>query len=370
MLEFPAGCCNERVSAAQCSGDARRALMDELATYAYQYPLRKLPSLDEDVSGDFYLFCHDKLELMIDQFEERGIPFEHYVNSVLSWQLRSFLNKRKQVEQVWQNGLYSQAWGSADSFARRQRTFDPARAPAPPRLRPRSATPPAARPRAPALRLADPAAVPRAARPARRARPRRFRLPNEPIKRRVVFAVLKTAHLLDERQFAALAAATGCHPDGLRRLVRQLERRREPARRRREMLRERRNLAFADFHIWSAAAYLEPEPPARARAVARAARHRYTMTAAQAELARVRLAPSNRDIAALLGVPKGTVDTGLYWLRRNETARYLCGNGVGAGQQQPAQGHRGAPHPGRHRGADSRRTGGGVRLRGDRHHLR
>ena len=332
MLEFPAGCCNERVSAAQCSGKVRRALMDELATYAYHYPIQKLPSVDEDIPGDFYLFCHDKLALMIDQFEERGIPFEHYVNSVLRWQLHSFLNKRRQDEQVWQNGLYSQTWSSVDTFARRQRAFDPAQAP--PRLPPRSAPPPRARPRAPALRLADPA-VPRRW-PARRARPRRFRLPKDPIRRRFVYAVLKTAHVLDERQFAALTAATGCRPEALRRLTRQLEQRREPARRRRQMLRERRNLAFADFHIWSATAYLQPEPPLRARALTRAARHHFTMTSAQWELARVRVAPSNRDIAAVLGIPKGTVDTGLYWLRHNKAARYLCRDAVGAGQQQSA----------------------------------
>ena len=341
MLEFPTGVCNEQVSAAQCSGDARRALINALATYAYHYPLHKLPSLDEDIPGDFYLFCHDKLELMIDQFEERGIPFEHYVNSVLSWQLRSFLNKRKQDEVGWQNGLHSPTWDSSDTLARQQRACDPARAPAPPPHRPRSATPPRARPRAPALRLADPAASPRAAsphaaRPARRARKRRFRLPTDAIKRRMVFAVLKTAHLIDDRQFAALAAASGCPPASLRRLLSQLELRREPALRRRQMLRERRNLAFADFRIWSATAYLEPEPPARERARTRAARHHFTMATAQTELRRVRVAPSNRDIAAVLGIPKGTVDTGLHWLQRHNAARYLGRYGVGTGQQQSA----------------------------------
>ena len=341
MLEFPTGVCNEKVSAAQCSGDARRALLNALASYAYHYPLHKLASPDEDIPGDFYLFCHDKLELMIDQFEERGIPFEHYVNSVLSWQLRSFLNKRKHDEVEWQNGLYSPTWGSSDTLARQQRACDPALAPAPPPHRPRSATPPRARPRAPALRLADPAASPRAAspraaRPARRARKRRFRLPANAIKRRMVFAVLKIAHLIDDRQFAALAAASGCPPASLRNLLGQLELRREPALRRQHMLRERRNLAFADFRIWSITAYLEPEPPARERARTRAARHHFTMATAQTELRRMRVAPSNRDIAAVLGVPKGTVDTGLHWLQRNNAARYLGRHGVRTGQQQSA----------------------------------
>ena len=44
----------------------------------------------------------------------------------------------------------------------------------------------------------------------------------------------------------------------------------------------------------------------------------------------------HRDIAAVLGVPKGTVDTGLHWLQRNNAARYLRRYGVGTGQQQSA----------------------------------
>ena len=152
----------------------------------------------------------------------------------------------------------------------------------------------------------------------------------------MLFALLKTAHLLDERQFATLIAATGCHPDSLRRVFSRLARLRAPARWRRQMLCERRNLAYAEFQFWSGAAFVEPDPPVRAQALARAERHRYTKNLAQRELVRVRLAPSNRHIAAVLGVPKGTVDTGLHWLLRSNAARYLCRDAVGSGQQQSA----------------------------------
>ena len=36
----------------------------------------------------------------------------------------------------------------------------------------------------------------------------------------------------------------------------------------------------------------------------------------QQAVRRVRLHPSNREIAELLQIPKGTVDTSLYWLRK------------------------------------------------------
>ena len=350
MLEFPAGCRNERVFAAQTSRRRRRALVNELGAYAYRFPRWTLRNLDEDVPGDFYLFCHDKLGLMIDQFEDRGVPFEHYVNSVLKWQLRSFLGSRRKHDTEWQNGLFSHTWGRSDQFASQRLPYLPpvasARVQVPAPHRPRAGAPAPTRSRVAALQLSDPAVAPgaargpRAARPAPRASARRLRYPVEPIRRRLLFALLKTAHLLDNRQFDALVAATGCHPDSVSDLLTRLRRLREPAHERWQMLTERRNLAFADLHLWTGVACVEPGPHARARALVQAERHRVTLYLAQVELARVRLAPSNMHIAKVLGVPKGTVDTGLHWLSHNRLTRYLGRDGdrdgAGAGDQQRA----------------------------------
>ena len=324
MLEFPAGFCNERVFAAQRSRRLRRAMVSKLAAYAYQFPHSTVACLDEDVPGEFYLYCYDKLELVIDRFEDRGIPFEHYCNSVLRWQLRSYLRDRKYLDQRLKVALYNLAWESKESMARWQRSFDPAGGAA--RTEP-SQPPAAAGPespaREPALRLADQAGTFRAgATPSRRrARTRRFRLPEDPFQKRILYVLLKTADLLDDRQFAALVDATGCHPDSLHPLFSRLGRLREPAYRRRQMLRDRRNRAFTAVHLCVVRARMEPDPRLRGRLLRRAARCRHTVAAAQFELSRVRMAPSNRHIAAVLGVPKGTVDTGLHRLLHDNDTR-------------------------------------------------
>lgn len=330
MLEVPGGCCNARVFAARRSRRQRRALMADLATYTYLFPQVSQPTLDEDVPGEFYLYCHDKLLAMIDRFEDRGVPFEHYLNSVLHWQLRSFLRDRKRHERKWQVALFCQAWsGTSDALADRQRELDPGlRLPAPAPLRYGGS-------RAPALRLADPPRAPAGG--ARRVRPprtHRFRMPRRPVQKRMLFALMKTVHMLDEQQFASVVAATGCHPDSLTRLFRQLERRMERSRTRLHMLRERRNLAFAQCQFWTTVALLETDPRKRARALRLAALRRATLVKSLNELARVRNAPSNRVIAAVLGLPKGTVDTGLSLLRDPIPPSYLRRNGVGSGHQQ------------------------------------
>ena len=340
MLKFPAGCCNERVTAAQRSRRHRRALMAELSVYVYRFPHSRISNLDDDVPGDFLLYCHRKLLDMIDSFEDRGIPFEHYVNSVLTWQLRSFFRLRAHAEKAWRDSLYSATWGSVDTVAQRQRSLDPALGFVPvaaaPAAAPKSLQP--APPPAPELRLADPpaaTAVRKTSAP-RRPRAQRFRLPADSMQRRMVFALLKTAHLLDDRQFDMLVAASGCSPDSLVRLVERLKRLMEAADSRRTMLCERRNLAFSEYQIWARTVSLEPDPQPRERARRRAARHRLTLTATHARLARVRGAPSNLAIATLLGIPKGTVDHALHWLRSNNATGYVCRHGVGSGQQQSA----------------------------------
>ena len=340
---------SERVLTYQSTGEGRRALLDELATYTYRYPRRKLPTLDEDAPGEFYLFCHDKLEQLIVRFRDHGKPFEHYLNSVLSWQLRSFLAKRRDAEHAWQTALRSRLWEEPEAAAQTAvpppAASSPWRNPASHRERRANAagvSPRAARRRQP-RRANNVRPFPGAA----AAQPRgggRGRAPAQATgaataqtaRRRLLFGVLKTGHRLEEQQVAAAAQALGCDLPRLRFLIEQLRRGRESAHRRLQLLRERRTRAFAQLQLWSAAAHQAVDDARRAHAVRRAARHRRAVETAQSEISRVRVAPSNREIAALLGIPKGTVDTGIYWLRRQSAATYAATDGTGAGEQQSA----------------------------------
>ena len=307
MQEYHPGW-SERVLAFQRTGEGRQALLDELGTYAYRYPRRKLPGLDEDAGGEFYLFCHAKLEQIVVRFRDCGKPFERYLNSVLSWQLRSFLAQRRHAEHAWQTTLRSPLWDDPDA----------------------AVAPPAA------ARGAEPANVIPFPRTRATAPPAAGSKRAATARRRILYGVLKTGHRLDQRQLAAAAQATGCELPRLRSLIEQLRRGRAAAYRRLEWLRTRRNSAFAQLQIWSGIAHRDADGKFRAQAAARAARYRRAVEALQSELARVRVAPTNRAIAALPGIPKGTVDTGLYWLQRQPAADYAWVDGVGAGERQSA----------------------------------
>ena len=312
MQEYHSGW-TERVLAFQRTGEGRRELLEELAAYTYRYPRRRLRTLDEDAAGEFYLFCHAKLEPIATRFRDCGKPFERYLNSVLSWQLRSFLAKRRNAEHTWQTTLLSPTWEDPEQTPERPA---PARRAAPANV--------TSFPGAPAAALPATAAAAAAA------------AVSPTTRRRLLYGVLKTGHRLDDGQLAAAAQAIGCGVSWLRALIEQLRRGCAAAHRRMELLRGRRNRAFAQLQLWSAAARRAMDGDRRALAAARAARYRRAVEAAQADLARVRVAPTNRAIAAVLGIPKGTVDTGLYWLQRPNAADYAALDGVGAGERQSA----------------------------------
>jgi DNA-directed RNA polymerase specialized sigma24 family protein len=61
---------------------------------------------------------------------------------------------------------------------------------------------------------------------------------------------------------------------------------------------------------------LEVEPDLRSELVLSLNELRGRLRSLQRKTRRVRLHPSNREIAELLDIPKGTIDTSLYWLRR------------------------------------------------------
>jgi DNA-directed RNA polymerase specialized sigma24 family protein len=92
--------------------------------------------------------------------------------------------------------------------------------------------------------------------------------------------------------------------------------------RRLETFRSRRNKAFSLIRVLETELMTESEPQRILVLQGRLARARRRMSSAMKRMARVGLSPTNREIGAVLGVPKGTVDSGLYWLKRKLASVY------------------------------------------------
>jgi DNA-directed RNA polymerase specialized sigma24 family protein len=275
----------EKVLQYQRTRQGLRDIVDEIAPRVYQFPRRTM-GWDEDACGDFYVFIHPRLIRLLDRFRDQGKPFESYLWAVLNWQLRNFARDRNREERRWKASLRVEP-GALVSVEQHRAPGDG--------------------PEAQALSAA--AALSRYVR-------------SDADRRNFLFLALKCSRLIDTDNAAALASVSGIATETLMALVTELRGMRGARESRHEMFRGRRNKAYAAIRLLETELQGEVDPAKRASAEERLALMRRRMSSAMQRMSRVGLAPTNLEISKSLGVPKGTVDSGLYWLKRKLASVY------------------------------------------------
>jgi RNA polymerase sigma factor (sigma-70 family) len=273
----------ERVIAYQRSNGGLEELVTALAPRIYAYPRHKL-GLDEDACGDFYVYFQPRLLRLLARFKDQGKPFESYLCSVLSWQLKNFARERRRSERGWKTALRLEAADQAGQCA-------PAEAE------------PDSWPRMPGF-------------PGEAELRLRGLLEKECDRRNLVLLALKCLHSLTPERIESLCSLTGFSEDLLHGYVSRLRVRTEPRQGRLKAFRERRNRAFSQARLLETELSEETDPARRDCLAALLARARRRMRTAILRMSRVLINPTNREIAEVMGIPKGTVDSGLYWLKR------------------------------------------------------
>jgi RNA polymerase sigma factor (sigma-70 family) len=271
----------EKVLQYQRTREGLGEIVGELAPRVYQFPRRKM-GWDEDACGDFYVFIHPRLVRLLDRFRNQGKPFESYLYAVLNWQLRNFARDRKRGERAWNVSL-------------RLRDADPQEAPPPDSAE------------------ADPVSIPYGV--------ARI-IHSDADRRNFLFLALKCARTFETDNAQALADVARVSPEVLVRLSGLLREMRSSREARFEAFRARRNRAFAQVRLLETELLTEVEQARVAALRQTLARAQRRMRLAMQKMGRVGLSPTNKEIAAVLGVPKGTVDSGLYWLKRKLASAY------------------------------------------------
>jgi len=270
----------------QRTGAGQRELLDRIGAYVYRFPLWQGRPVDDDDCGEFYLYCRPRLQELIDRFQDQGRPFEAYLKSALTWQLRSYYRSKGRRDAAWRLATTPPFW-DPDAAALSSGA---------PGVRANRA--PAAPPAEQAVAAAD---------------------GNPAVRRRVLFAVLKNCLRMHDTHVPAWAGL--CGRADLQALIGRARRASADSQRRWRRLHERSNHAFAKARMIEGQLRDETDADRQQLLEQRLRRARRTAANARAELRAVRLGPSNRQIAELLGIPKGTVDTGLFWLKHRFPAR-------------------------------------------------
>ncbi len=271
----------ELVVGYQETGTGYETVRREVEQWVYYYPVTR-PGFSQEDCAEFLLYFRGKVPALVYKYTHCGRSFEHYLARTLRWQLRSFARVRRRRSRMHELTRAPDIWdgliGVAESSAGASRVAETATA-----------------------RLAG---------------ARRPGAPQGSASRRMVILALKAAVLVSDAQLSELARITGYSEEWLRECRDELEQlvaRREG---RRTELRERRNNAFFQVRLAQDELAMTPEEHRRAAIKRELERQNRRLLNARRELARVPAVPTNGEISAVLGIPKGTIDSALHYMKR------------------------------------------------------
>jgi DNA-directed RNA polymerase specialized sigma24 family protein len=258
-------------------------IVKRLSLRIYNYPMGKYGASEDDC-GEFYLFFYPRLLRLLDKFEDRGKPFEWYFNSVLRWHYKVYCSRKQRDQIRWVVARNLLFWEVPEPVA--------------------AGSAPVESPRWGGQIIAMD----------------RFGNSRESTcRRRILYLALKNARHLDEPAIRRISGVTGVGEDHLSGMVEQLRAALYKRELRLHKFYRRQNRVFTRIFLLQRDLLRECDPAAKADIAFVLSRQRTALRSVQRKIRRIRLHPSNREIAELLGIPKGTVDTSLYWLRHQWT---------------------------------------------------
>lgn len=271
----------ELVVGYQETGTGYETVRREVEQWVYYYPATR-PGFSQEDSADFLLYFRGKVPALVYKYRHSGRSFEHYLARTLRWQLRSFARVRRRRVRMHELTRAPDIWDGLIGVAE----------------------------------SCDSASRVAASATTRLAGARRAGAPQGSASRRMVILAMKAAVLVSDAQLRELARVTGYSEEWLRECRDELKHRVGRRDGRRTELRERRNNAFFQVRLAQDELAMTPEQHRRAAIHRELERQNRRLLNARRELARVPAVPSNGEISAVLGIPKGTIDSALHYMKR------------------------------------------------------
>lgn len=265
------------------NGPGRRELLEEVYLLVYRYPMQQIGRNEEECAG-FFLYCHNCVTRMVDRFRDQGSDFEAYLGVFLRYklkgyrmQLRAQEDRRRDAQEDWFR------YGCPESDDGQCATYQ--RSLAGRRLFSRSN--------------------------------------GTELRRRELLLLTCCPGMTDDQVYSA-AVGLGLDPESTLVRARRLREMAEPRRKRREMLAVRIDRCRARIRMLERSSDHEPYEQARKALAAKIAAEQRRLAQLRTVIALVPTRASHREVATVMEIPKGTVDSGMFYLQRQfaaETAR-------------------------------------------------
>jgi hypothetical protein len=277
----------------RASGKGREYIMERVAAMVYD-SYGKYGFDSEDDAADALLKFKRRIYRLVDRFEDQGLSFDVYLATNLRYLARTV--RRERIGSMERESVCERAVSSEmpEYFDFTESLFE-------------------------SITLEAEGAGHGASR--RRPRARGGIIPRCPAEAvahssRLVFLAVKCAWEIDDEGIARIASAAGVGRDWLAAAVGQARCSLESERSRVEHLVERRNASWTRLRLLEARLADESDHYRRQNLSHALEREWGRYSRVKADLASLKTIVSNSLVARILGVPKGTVDSGLYYLRR------------------------------------------------------
>ncbi len=277
----------EQVLAYQQTGKGYPRLAEAVSLVVYNYP-RRCCGFTEDDRGDFLLFFHPRISALVRRFRPMGKPFEVYLRSTLRWQLKSYAARKTRSQR--RDRLFSRQDMWSDL------TGDPVCAPG--------------------CEEDEPCSWDRILGAQRNATTDEAgRLRDRSLRKRLLIAGMKSSATLLPSEVDRLVRLTGISIKEIAHQCEVLRLRASSRLARYEVLSARRNRTFVRMQCLQEEVRETPAGDRLERLQRSYRKLARRFARASREATAVIRTPTHREIADVLGVPKGSVDSGIFYLR-------------------------------------------------------
>lgn len=269
----------------QRTGEGLVGLVAEIRAFVYQFPASNRCSCD---AAELLLRFEARIPTLIRRYRHTGQTFESYLASSLRWQIRTMAREqaRNNIRQTALVGEGSHLRTGRDTWNHNSPEVHESDQPLTPVTLPRGQS------------------------------------------RRLIYMALKLTERLCESDYRRVAHAAGCDAEWLLRCWQQLRQECTIRRERQMRYRERRDKAWFRVRCIQYRLQLVLDREEQEAAHRQLAKWRRRHLYAVRLLSRMRSFPTHAEIAAAVGVPKGSVDSSLFYgkqqLEHEEYRRYLA----------------------------------------------
>ena len=261
----------ESVLRYQDTGSGYEDIVRRISMIIYNYPA-KMHNLTEEDKGEFFLSFYNRIEGLISNFSYKGVPFETLLNQTLKWHIKTYLSKMKDNKKLMAVNIQEAEVNMKELLCYKNRE--------------------------------------------NREDDLRVKLKGNASRKRLLFLVLVDSPNISDEEMNRFSQLTGYEYEWLLFLKDTLNNRLFKRNERLTRLREKRNNTYMKFLYKQSQLREEADPEKRSILTSQINRLKKRLDDTRFEISRVPCRPTHAEVAELLKVPKGTVDSGLHYFRK------------------------------------------------------